>query len=728
MNFGNYLRISSLLLILIGFSSILITGSYPIAVSLGILVALIDSYFGERLTKRFPVPKPVWNGIALVLLAYFIFDTFWGTQDLIGNGIKFVVYLQIVKLLSPKTNRDQMQIYLLSFLHLLSSTVVSSDISFVVPFLLYIVIATWTLTMFNLKLQQEGAARTGRKDFALRRLFASTDVITRPYLLMTSLLSLSIIAFTMLIFFLFPRFSMGHFFKRVSGRQAVSGFSENVELGTIGNIKTNETVALRVEIAPEYLDKIEFDRLYWRGTAADNFDGKSWTKTYTEKRGLRVDADTGVLNFDPTGELYGQRFTYRVFLEPMSTPIVFGADKLYRITWEKAMLERLFRGSVPVQRDAYSGIHFVLTDNYISDLTYIGESMLGEPEPALLRNGGDQYPEYIRDLYLETPSLDPRVEELLRGIPVPDTNAYDRAVAIQRYIEKNYRYTLEVGDAGVSDPLKFFLIDKKRGHCEYFSTALAIALRVHKIPARQVMGFRGGEPNPFGRYIAVKQSDAHTWVEVYFPNVGWVRFDPSPLDSSVRFRIDYFRKLNQYLDYLRLRWNKYILEYDLQSQASIVEKIGRSLAGLGQMSRGSKNRNLERDDEDSPQSIWRFPKNPLVVWSTGGVCLLFFGSMVWLRRRRQTGKGRLREIELVLNRYGYRRRESQTPLEWKIEIEKSEGEIEAFNQLVGHYNAERFGRKKISSARWAETLAALERHLSRRAAKERRKGGLKKVA
>src|ERR1043166_1429152 len=263
MNFERTFRWVSTLLVLTGFTSILMTGSYPISVSMGIVITLIQAYFGERLYRWLPISKNVWNGIALILVFYLAYDSFWVSKDLIGNGVRFVVYLQIVKLLSPKTPRDELQIYLLSFLHLLASTAITSDVSFAIPFLTYILLATWTLTMFTLRNQLFETTEEVRRKGVLQNLMQSANVMTRSFFRLTSVLALLILTITMAIFFSFPRLSMGNFLKRIDSRQKVSGFSDSVELGTIGNIKLNRKIVFRAEFSPDLLKSIDIDRLYW---------------------------------------------------------------------------------------------------------------------------------------------------------------------------------------------------------------------------------------------------------------------------------------------------------------------------------------------------------------------------------------------------------------------------------------------------------------------------------
>jgi transglutaminase-like putative cysteine protease len=682
MTFERYLRLSSFLLIATGLVSILITSSYTLPVCIGLGVAALYGWLGERLSSLVPRFRWFWNVAALVLLAYFTYDSFFGSLDLVGNGIVFVVYLQTVKLLMPKRDRDWLQIYSLSFLHLLSSTVLSSDLAFALPFVCYIVLAAWTLSMFNLKLAQQESVPPPQREAALRALLRSREVVTSRYLATVSLLSVGIILITLVIFFTFPRLSMGQFLKRVARTQKISGFSEQVELGTIGSIKTNNTIAFRVEIPEDASSKFDLDRLYWRGSAADLFDGRKWIQSTPEKRRVRLDLDKPVFE---TGRLPypgGRPLTYTVFLEALSTPVIFAADRLSRITWSKTLLERIFRGSIYLEQNpAYQSYHFQNVQGYMADLTYQAESIVGEPDPKALRSETGRVPSAFLADSLKLPPLHPDVTSLLRSIPLPETTLYDRVTAISRYLETHYRYTLDVEDTGTSDPLRFFFLETKRGHCEYFATAMVMALRLHGIPSRIVMGFRGGELNPYGSYVAVRQRDAHSWVEVFFPRSGWIPFDPSPSDAPFLGSASIFRPFLQFADYLRLRWDKYIVEWDLRAQASIIERIGRRVA---QMSRGKS------DAMETPGESWK-RRNLLWGWPGKGVLLLSLLFLAFLLRRHLWGirgsnaQSRYRAVLRLLAARGYQKTLFQTAEELCIAVEQKEGPLRSLRELTRIY-------------------------------------------
>jgi transglutaminase-like putative cysteine protease len=465
-----------------------------------------------------------------------------------------------------------------------------------------------------------------------------------------------------------------------------------------------------VEIKPEDMAKIDVERLYWRGTSSDTFDGRRWRRSTEGYQPVRIDTYSGVLTLGREPSWKGRPISYRVFLEALNPPILFGADRLLRIVWDKPLIEKIFRGTININQDAYGGIYLSGTRVFAGDLTYSAESFLGQPPTDQLRKTGRRLALGLREPFLQLPTLDPEVLAVMKRMQGNRSAPYDTAMEIQQSLESHYRYTLNVQDTGVEDPLRFFLVDKKRGHCEYFSTALAIALRVAEIPSRHVVGYRGGEYNPYGGYVAVRQSDAHSWVEAYFAGAGWVRMDPSPLDSTIAFKKEYFKALNQFVDYLRLRWNKYIIEYDLRAQATLFETIGRRLFILAQ--RSSHDRGAATDGK--PDAAERLERAPL-PWILGGlVCCGVLWAVLRSEGRRRRKLGRLKGLLRILKRAGFEKAPAETPMELAQRVERKVGELKELQEAVRIYYDERFGARDSDTERWKTKLAALSAALRRR--------------
>ena len=152
-------------------------------------------------------------------------------------------------------------------------------------------------------------------------------------------------------------------------------------------------------------------------------------------------------------------------------------------------------------------------------------------------------------------------------------------MAIERWLDANYTYTLDLADPHGAEPIEFFLDTRKKGHCEYFASAFVVLARAAGIPARNVNGFYGGEWNEYEGRIAVRAGDAHAWAEVYFPGAGWVTFDPTPparVDELGRGGTGVWARMRRLLDSVRFAWTKWVVEYDLFSQLSLFRTIGRA--------------------------------------------------------------------------------------------------------------------------------------------------------
>ncbi|MGH7504417.1 MAG: transglutaminase-like domain-containing protein, partial [Longimicrobiales bacterium] len=199
-------------------------------------------------------------------------------------------------------------------------------------------------------------------------------------------------------------------------------------------------------------------------------------------------------------------------------------------------------------------------------------SRVGEPDPALLRSLPRELPPGGA-VYVQTPEqLDERIAQLADSITAGASSDYERVRAIETWLRTGFDYTLELPRTAREATLENFLFRRRAGHCEYFSTALAVMLRTLGIPARNVNGFLGGEWNGFGSYLTVTQNQAHSWVEVWFPAAGWVAFDPTPAAegdaaAGAGAGLSPFRFL---LDGFEHRWNKWVLDYDLERQVELV--------------------------------------------------------------------------------------------------------------------------------------------------------------
>ena len=174
--------------------------------------------------------------------------------------------------------------------------------------------------------------------------------------------------------------------------------------------------------------------------------------------------------------------------------------------------------------------------------------------------------------YLELPAIDRRIPRLAEQITVSAANNYDKARAVEEFLRTHFAYTLQLPRNVPHDPLANFLFERRQGHCEYFASSMAVMLRTLGIPSRVVNGFRTGEFNDLTSQYVVRASNAHSWVEAYFPKYGWVAFDPTP-GASIPLRTGWNR-MSLYVDAMASFWREWVVNYDAGHQQSLVADAG----------------------------------------------------------------------------------------------------------------------------------------------------------
>jgi hypothetical protein len=194
---------------------------------------------------------------------------------------------------------------------------------------------------------------------------------------------------------------------------------------------------------------------------------------------------------------------------------------------------------------------------------------------------------------------------------------------VEAALRKGYRYDLESPSGAAKNPLDDFLFVSKRGHCEFYSTAMAIMLRTLGVPTRNVNGFIGGTFNRFGRYYAVRQGDAHSWVEVYVDGKGFVRFDPTPpSDAAPQSEITgVLAFVRDMVEAAAQRWDRNVVGYDMSQQVSLLRAVRDHYGSFR-----SKNK-LGAAMLASPRRV---------LFTALGLASVTAGVVFWLRRRKPT--------------------------------------------------------------------------------------------
>jgi protein-glutamine gamma-glutamyltransferase len=690
-------------------------GIHPVIVIAG-LVGLVGSWWWEPPTIRYEKWSWMWTLASVFALVYSIL-TAVVTGDFLGIGSQFLIWLVVAKAYNRRAARDWQQMYLLAFLMLVAGSVLNADLTYGACFLGFVISATWALTLFHLRREMEDnllvkhAADRASERVEVRRILDSKRIVGGRFFVGTGALSLVVFLASAVIFLALPRVGFGFFLKNRGGL-TLAGFSDGVQLGGHGVIKNDDTIVMRVEIDPK-LGGRDAPEIHWRGVAFDRYEHGRWSRsraavpTKVEHDVPRAGAEQFLMlwrdGVSPR-QVLARGVRQDIWLEPLDSDVLFGASDPY--VFELAQIAR--------PRPQRRMVNNELRVEHGSTLHYTVWSQLDGPTPDELRATPAEIPaEYAG--YLQLPdAITPRTRQLAETITRSAKNNYDKAVAIQRWLDANLSYTLELKDPGAQEPIDFFLFDRKKGHCEYFASAFAVLARAVGIPVRQVNGFLGGEWNEYQGYVAVRAGDAHSWDEVFFPGKGWVTFDPTPPDRNDplgRGGSGWRARMSRFFDTLKFQWTKWVIEYDLVAQLALFKDIGHVLQ------RGAA---AVRDSLLALLRLW-----PLGLAGVGAILAILY----YRRRRRDpqmTGGAAPRprtrspiaqayEASLrLLAKAGHAKEPATTPREHADRLSRTGGpaapEVRELTEL--YYAAEWGGRRDPEAERRAGELAiAIKAHL-----------------
>jgi transglutaminase-like putative cysteine protease len=569
MRFGLIHRIMTDALAALGLLSLLASGElnrwFVLATLLGLMVAVVlpQRFQDHSLLRRFSVVLP------LSLLALQTSRLFSG-ESLLPLAVEFAAALQVVRLATRRGAAHDQQVIVLALMHLIAGTVLGGGMSYGLCFIGFLVVAPGALVLSHLRREVEGNYRQGARDRTglpvdVPRILRSRRVIGRSFLVFTCSLSIPIFLFTALIFVMFPRVGLSLLLLGQDHRERVVGFSDRVDLGGVGRLRADPTIVMRVEHPNLPAEPPVRLALYLRGAAFDRYNGHSWSRT-TGSTQMRA-------------EQLGNSVRIRRWPDPVH-------DRKLRID-----LEAIDPSVVFVPPDAVALTILTPTNVVPSAIPTLYMSQEGQLTYRTLNEGGLRYEVALADgnesplqpldpasraRYLALPAdLPARVGELAKSWIGSETDPERRAKRVEAALRKGYRYDLESPSGATKNPLDDFLFVSKRGHCEFYSTAMAVMLRTQGVPTRNVNGFIGGTFNRFGRYYAVRQGDAHSWVEVYVDGKGFVRFDPTPpADAAPQSEITgVLAFVRDMVEAAAQRWDRNVVGYDMRQQVSLFRAV-----------------------------------------------------------------------------------------------------------------------------------------------------------
>jgi len=571
---------------------------------------------GSRLGAWVDRATPLLNAMVLVFLAFAVFQVGRSFPEVdLTPFLGFVLFLLVVKLCQRRSNRDYLQVFIMSFLVMLAAAWMATSVVFMIGFGLYVLLTTWTLILFHLRREIEDnyivrhSTESHAEQVTATRVLNSRRVVGLSFFGMTGLVALAVLLGSSLVFAFVPRVGLGFILGGVRRQVGIAGFTDEVKLGMHGSISSdNQTVVLRSQIPEIAALASDSDReraisaLYWRGTVYDAYEGSQWLRSRDEKARTRLLpsrssgdtsrsyalADPFAVN-PPLGHKAALQGTIEQTVEivALTHPVAFALDR------------PVFFESPPIPIGSFTAIDFEgrwsdevslrmfrvnPADPY--DRRQAMSDFMGARYRVFSRDGGAgnvQGPSYpseqlapgVLDNYLRVPpTLTPRVAALAKQITAGLTSPAAKVQAVTDWLKRTHRYTTNLKrDESIADPVEDFLFAEKAGHCEYFASASALLLRLAGVPTRYVNGFLGGEWNAMRGTITVRENRAHSWVEAYLGKNGWARVDATPSLS----RPAHMGRLRQLLDSAELFWGRWVVEYSASQQFLLAQRLGQKL-------------------------------------------------------------------------------------------------------------------------------------------------------
>jgi transglutaminase-like putative cysteine protease len=541
-----FLDLSLYLMIATGFLTLATTGKLdPVSLVFVSAALLVRGYLFVR--GRTPaIPDRLVSALTIAYVVFYLVDFYFISGTFVSATVHLVLFSMVAKLFSVKRDRDRLYLGVLAFMSVLAAAVLTVDSIFLVSFCVFLPLAVAAFTAFEMK-RAAGRAQLSHSSAAPVRPWALSLATTAGGL------ALAIALGAVLLFFVLPRVSTGYLSAYAPRNQLISGFSDSVRLGQIGEIKQSDAVVMHAQVEG---DRRLLADLKWRGVALGIFHQNRWSNpsqpSPLEKNSL------GAFELRAPGERRSgaHAVNFRVLMEPIGTNIFFLPP----------VAASLYGNYSGVAKDDADDVFNTDRERVITE--YRGSSDVDVSDPDILRQASGALPPDIALRYLQLPALDPRIPALARQVTAAAANPYDKASRLERFLRTEYGYSLQLPRTVPADPLAEFLFVRKQGHCEYFASAMAIMLRTLGVPSRLVNGFRGGEFNPVtGSYI-IRARDAHSWVEAYFPGAGWVSFDPTPPDP--RPTASAWNRSMMYLDAMREFWREWVINYDFGHQATLA--------------------------------------------------------------------------------------------------------------------------------------------------------------
>jgi transglutaminase-like putative cysteine protease len=484
--------------------------------------------------SRLPLPHK-W--LLLLIVATATVGIYLHYRNIFGRdpGVTLLIVMLALKTLETRTIRDGMLLIFLSYFLIITTFFFSQTILTAI----YMLGCVWVITagMLGLHYTRHPGYRT--------QLRSAGVLLAQAVPLMLAL------------FLFFPRVQGPLWGLPQDAYSGVSGLSDTMAPGSLSNLSLSDAVAFRVNFAATPPPP---KQLYWRGPVLWDFDGRTWTAP----RRLY-----GVPRYQTTS----QPITYDVIIEPHNKRWLFALE---------------LPGRLPPRSQATIDFQLISNTPVTQRLRY---AMVSYPETGY---GIDEAKPLLARATRLPSDFNPRTLALAQSLRAKfsDDRALMREV-LALFRNQNFFYTLTPPPLGTNS-VDEFLFDTKSGFCEHYASAFAVLMRAAGIPTRIVTGYLGGEINPVGNYMIVRQADAHAWTEVWISGTGWVRVDPTaavsplrvesgigaavprtdPLPMMARGDYQWLRQARLTWDSMSNSWNQWVLGYNPERQRSFMSRVG----------------------------------------------------------------------------------------------------------------------------------------------------------
>ncbi len=509
----------------------------PWWISLGFVVCAAWRYLVAVRGLRLPTRGLLLLTTCVAMVGIFLT---YGTLLGLDAGVAILTAMLGLKLLELRRRRDtNVTLYLGYFLIVTQLLYVQS-----LPMFAYMLLLVWAMTTLLISANRPGG---GQAPLEHARLAGTMLLQAIPIMLV--------------VFLLFPRLPGPLWSMPDTDRTATSGLSDSMEPGSISDLSLSDAVAFRVEF--DDTPPLPRER-YWRGPVLPEYDGRQWQQPKESHPVLPV-------------------------LEPLAGEI------RYTVTLEPHNRRWLIALDMPLQMDVSARVN---SEYHVSSDQRISNRVRYSAVSARNYRLGAELHDDSLDRYRELPEgSHPRAQALATDWLQQADGAEDLIrIALTHFREQPFHYTLQP-PLMPDDPVDEFLFEHRRGFCEHYASAFTVLMRAAGVPARVVTGYQGGEINPSGGYMIVRQSDAHAWSEVFVEGDGWRRVDPTgwvaperiesgladaledPAGLSLlsRREASWGRSLQLRWDAVNAAWDRWVLAYGPELQAQLLQRFG--LAG-----------------------------------------------------------------------------------------------------------------------------------------------------